>query len=317
MNFYKHHLGDYAAATMHLSWDEDMAFSRLLRVYYQHEKPISPDKVQAYRLARAITPTQKKAVDTVLLEFFVLAADGWHQKRCDEEISAATAKAERNREVGKGGGRPKKLVDVLKPTNNPDGLLNETQAEPTNNPSQTPDTRLIETSSHHSTIPAVEADPPTKPDNPEAKGTPEGRMAMALIKLGVAVTSINPKLTALIQQGVTIAEAVECVGIARTYKPAPEKIAMAYLEQIIISQRNQRPSGTIAEKPSAGKPWFLSADAIARRAWDLGLLTKTLTDRKEIEDPEFHAKVFKAAGITAAEVERARAEWEEKLLITA
>lgn len=84
MNYYEHHLGDYAAATGHLSWDEDMAYTRLLRAYYHHEKGIPQD--QAYRLARASTSGQKKAVDAVLAEFFTIADGSYHQKRADEEI---------------------------------------------------------------------------------------------------------------------------------------------------------------------------------------------------------------------------------------
>lgn len=87
MNYYEHHLGDYAAATAHLSWDEDMAYTRLLRAYYHHEKPLPPDAKDCYRIARATSSSQKKAVDVVLREFFDLQPDGWHQKRCDEEIS--------------------------------------------------------------------------------------------------------------------------------------------------------------------------------------------------------------------------------------
>jgi uncharacterized protein YdaU (DUF1376 family) len=85
VNYYEHHLGDYAAATGHLSWDEDMAYTRLLRAYYHHERAIPAG--QAYRLARATTPAQRKAVDVVLGEFFVLV-DGAHgQKRADAEIA--------------------------------------------------------------------------------------------------------------------------------------------------------------------------------------------------------------------------------------
>lgn len=86
LNYYEHHLGDYAAATAHLSWDEDMAYTRLIRAYYHHEKPIPADLKEACRFARAQSPAQRKAVEAVLREFFVLLEDGWHQKRCDEEI---------------------------------------------------------------------------------------------------------------------------------------------------------------------------------------------------------------------------------------
>lgn len=85
VNYYEHHLGDWAAATGHLSWDEDMAYTRLLRAYYHHEKAIAEG--QQYRLAKASTPGQRKAVDQVLSEFFELRDGHYHQKRADAEIA--------------------------------------------------------------------------------------------------------------------------------------------------------------------------------------------------------------------------------------
>lgn len=85
MNYYEHHLGDWAAATGHLSWDEDMAYTRLLRAYYHHEKAIADG--QQYRLSKAATPAQRKAVDQVLVEFFELREGHYHQNRADKEIA--------------------------------------------------------------------------------------------------------------------------------------------------------------------------------------------------------------------------------------
>ena len=84
MNYYEHHLGDWAAATGHLTWDEDMAYTRLLRAYYHHERAIPEG--QQYRLAKASTPAQRKAVDQVLAEFFELRDGLHHQKRADAEV---------------------------------------------------------------------------------------------------------------------------------------------------------------------------------------------------------------------------------------
>jgi hypothetical protein len=53
----------------------------------------------------------------------------WFHKRCDETIAAYQAKAERNREVGKLGGRPK---------SNPDANQEETQVVSKHNPNQEP-----------------------------------------------------------------------------------------------------------------------------------------------------------------------------------
>lgn len=97
INFYKHHLGDYDGATAHLSWDEDMAYTRLLRAYYRRERPLS-DAAEAYRLVRASSRIQKAAVDTVLAEFFTQQADGWHNKRSDEEIEEYLAGADEREE---------------------------------------------------------------------------------------------------------------------------------------------------------------------------------------------------------------------------
>lgn len=97
MNFYKHHIGDYDADTAHLSWDEDMAYTRMIRTYYRREKPLPTDPKEVCRLVRAVTTPQRKAVDAVLREFFTLEADGWHQKRCDDELAnAGDAQIERN-----------------------------------------------------------------------------------------------------------------------------------------------------------------------------------------------------------------------------
>ncbi|MCP1404597.1 YdaU family protein [Achromobacter insolitus] len=88
MNYYEHHIRDYDAATAHLSWDEDMAYTRLLRWYYRKEQPIPADIKEACRQVRAATKAQRDAVATVLREFFVLQDDGWHQATCDEAIAA-------------------------------------------------------------------------------------------------------------------------------------------------------------------------------------------------------------------------------------
>lgn len=86
MNYYKHHIGDYAAATAHLTWDEDMAYTKLLRVFYRDERPLPADIAATCRLVRAGTKPQKDAVARVLQEFFSLTADGWVQGRAEKEV---------------------------------------------------------------------------------------------------------------------------------------------------------------------------------------------------------------------------------------
>jgi uncharacterized protein YdaU (DUF1376 family) len=129
MHYYSFHVSDYIHDTAHLSLYEDLAFRRLLDLYYTSEKPI-PNKT--HEVSRRIRmANQINAVQTVLEEFFMfdMENDCWFHKRCDETILAYQAKAERNREVGKLGGRPK---------SNPSAIPQETQVVSKDNPNQEP-----------------------------------------------------------------------------------------------------------------------------------------------------------------------------------
>ena len=95
MNFYSHHINDYAEATAHLTFVEDAAYSRLIRKYYSNEKPLPADIKAVQRLICARTDEEKEAVETILNEFFTLEHDGWHNARCDEEIAAYREKQEK------------------------------------------------------------------------------------------------------------------------------------------------------------------------------------------------------------------------------
>ncbi len=97
MNYYEHHLGDYAQATSHLTFVEDAAYSRLLRKYYAEEQPLPADLRAVQRLVGARTDEEREAVEIVLNEFFTLEADGWHNKRADAEIAKVRAKGEKAR----------------------------------------------------------------------------------------------------------------------------------------------------------------------------------------------------------------------------
>lgn len=86
MNYYEHHLGDYAKDAGHLSLVEEGAYRRLLDAYYTRERALPVDLRECCKLARAQTKPERDAVAYVLGEFFRLEADGHHQGRADEEI---------------------------------------------------------------------------------------------------------------------------------------------------------------------------------------------------------------------------------------
>lgn len=90
MQHYQFHIGDYAQATAHLSPLEDLAYRRLLDLYYSTEAPIQND-IKA--VARKIRLDQE-SVAQVLSEFFTITPEGFKHYRCDEELNAIYSKSD-------------------------------------------------------------------------------------------------------------------------------------------------------------------------------------------------------------------------------
>ena len=83
MNFYPFHIGDYLSHTSHLTDEEDLAYRRMIDLYYQTEEPFN----DTAKLARKVR-SSFEIVGSLLHEFFVLEDDGtWHNKRADAEIA--------------------------------------------------------------------------------------------------------------------------------------------------------------------------------------------------------------------------------------
>jgi uncharacterized protein YdaU (DUF1376 family) len=142
MNYYEHHLGDYAQATAHLSFLEDAAYSRLIRKYYAQEKPLPADIPAVQRLVGARIKEEREAVEIVLREFFVLLDDGWHNRRCDEEIARyhdkqmkakRSADARWSREPSQSDGNANAMRTHTE--GNADGMLSSHQTPDTNHQS--------------------------------------------------------------------------------------------------------------------------------------------------------------------------------------
>jgi len=87
MRFYPFHVGDYQAHTSHLTDVEDLAYRRMLDLYYLGEAPLPNDPQWIARRIRM--PAAIQEVSQILVEYFQAAEDGLqHNKRCDAEISS-------------------------------------------------------------------------------------------------------------------------------------------------------------------------------------------------------------------------------------
>ena len=124
MHYYKFNIGDYARSTRHLSNEEDLAYRRLIDMYYENEAPIPLETQWVARRIRVAA----EVVEIVLQDMFERTEDGWKHARCEADIADYHKSAQRNRENGKRGGRPKSVGN--KPTENPVGSQSDTSGNP-------------------------------------------------------------------------------------------------------------------------------------------------------------------------------------------
>ena len=117
MIWYKFHIGDYLTHTVHLSDAEDLAYRRLLDLYYMSEKMIPLDTEAVARKIRL----DLDITESVLDEFFERTETGYFNNRCHVEVTKYQHQVENNRQLGKRGGRPKKTESETesKPNDNP------------------------------------------------------------------------------------------------------------------------------------------------------------------------------------------------------
>ena len=170
MNYYEHHLGDYAKDTLHLTMIEHGAYRLLLDRYYATEQGIPED--QAHRVARARTREEKQAVDTILSEFFTLDGDVWINGRAEEEIQKAKVRIDAAKNNGKRGGRPKKnpMGSISETEEKPDGFVLGSISETQSKAHQAPDTRHQAPDTRHQT-------PDTRHQTPYINPPPPGGVA--------------------------------------------------------------------------------------------------------------------------------------------
>jgi uncharacterized protein YdaU (DUF1376 family) len=114
MHYYQFNIGDYAKSTKHLTLLEDLAYRRLLDIYYDTEKPLTSNVKQLARIAGMSEYIDE--INNVLSDFFTETEKGFTQKKTACEIEAYQAKAGTARVNGKLGGRPKKTHPEPKET---------------------------------------------------------------------------------------------------------------------------------------------------------------------------------------------------------
>lgn len=136
MNFYPFHPGDYMLRTAHLDLIEDLAYRRLLDLYYINEQPLQGEPDAIARVIRMRSNVTEVAA--VLGEFFTQTEAGWQHSHCDQVIGQYQAKAKQAAENGKRGGRPRKADATPEQSqNNPEETQPVISANPEESGSKT------------------------------------------------------------------------------------------------------------------------------------------------------------------------------------
>lgn len=124
MHYYQFNIGDYASHTRHLSLIEDLAYRRLLDIYYLHERPLNDCSATVARLIGMAE--YQEQVETVLVEFFEHIEGGFVNPRADKEISHFHSKLEQASRAGKASAqrRLSERSTGVQPTNNHKPITN-------------------------------------------------------------------------------------------------------------------------------------------------------------------------------------------------
>lgn len=158
MHHYQHHIGDYASHTAHLTPLEDIAYRRILDLYYLHERPFNGCSTD---VARAIRMREHPLeVEAVLREFFVWTEGvGWVQERAQREVDEYAERREDAAKAGRASGRARrKNSNERSTTVERKANDSRTNVEPTGNREPVP-----------------EPVPPNPPDRADARGADAAR----------------------------------------------------------------------------------------------------------------------------------------------
>lgn len=284
MNYYEHHIGDYAEATAHLTFVEDAAYSRMIRKYYATEKPLPADVCAVQRLLCARTKSEKAAVVTVLNEFFVLKDDGWHNARCDAEIARyrdgdvdreerennQKERTRRHREERARLFAELKAHDCVPRYDIPTDELRRLHKQYCNVTCNAPVTL-------HDTEPVTNDEP-----------KPAAEMAAALRKAGLSVNAANPQVIALTEQGVSIRTVLAAVDEAKKSRP-DGRIALGYVVKILErwAADAKRMDVRGADKRDPPDSWWASDAGIDRKGRELGLMPRPTESY-----PDYKSRIF-------------------------
>lgn len=274
MNYYEKHIGDYIRDTVSLTMLEDGAYNRLIDQMYQSERALPLDKKMIYRLARATSPAERKAVDFVLDTFFKATDDGYEQKRIRSEIERyqekqrkAKASAEARWSRSKPDANASQTHDASDMRTHSEGNAHQTPDTKHQTPDLKPKADDDITDSGYGHV--AEAPLPEREDPEPNDNNPAIALAVKLRTWGVNATFTHPAVQDWARDEVSLDILAAAVAQAREVK-GDAKLPPNYLVPIVEKLLNP-PAKTEAApgKPREDNSWAASDSGITAKAREL------------------------------------------------
>lgn len=128
MHYYQFNIGDYMRDTAHLDEMEDLAYRRMLDLYYLRESPLPLEVKEIAKLIRMRSHCE--CIADVLQEFFESTANGWINSKADAVLSSIYSKSEKAKKAAEKRWKkqPVKNADALQThcQDDADGMLPNT-----------------------------------------------------------------------------------------------------------------------------------------------------------------------------------------------
>jgi uncharacterized protein YdaU (DUF1376 family) len=265
MNYYEHHIGDYAEATAHLTFIEDATYTRLIRKYYATEKPLPIDVKLVQRLINARSKEEKNSVISVLNEFFTLTDDGWRQERCDHEIARFKDKQIKARRSAEGRWQAFQSDDLRQENEPHNSCVRIANAMRTQ---CSPDTK-------HQT-PVTNLHTPDKQNNGaeiekvlQGDGERKKQIQTLFEKEGVNIGEDDERIAQLIQQGPTVEDVEVAIAQAKEMRrraSSSTPINTGFVLAILKGMRRK-----VQALESSEETWWKSNEGIDLKGRELGM----------------------------------------------
>ena len=264
MNYYEHHIGDYAEATAHLTFIEDATYSRLIRKYYATEKPLPMDVKFVQRLINARSKEEKNAVISVLNEFFILTDDGWRQERCDHEIARFKDRQIKARRSAEGRWQSSSVEQILSDSTTISPCDRNANALPTQcSPStkhQTPNTNLHTPDKQNNGV---------EKKNEGASNLSPAQMVQLFAKEGINIPLDDERINEMLRLDISekeVADAILQAKDTRRRASSSTPINVGFVMAILKGMRRKSQTNNPCEDI-----WWKSNEGIDAKGKELGM----------------------------------------------